>query len=403
MTTIFWICLSVIFYTYIGYGILLFLLVKVKRTYLHKSTARDCQEGRTPSCSVLIAAYNEEAFIRQKILNTLSLDYPQGLLNVYIVADGSTDNTIEIIREYPEITLLFSQSRRGKVHAINRAMQFINSEIVVFTDANTFLNKDALKNMCRNYNDPQTGGVAGEKRIFIGREADASTAGENLYWRYESALKRWDSEINTTIGAAGELFSIRRNLYDTVPIKTILDDFLISMRIAKKGYKIVYEPDAYAIETSSSNVKEEYKRKTRIAAGGIQSIIALKSLLNPIKHPMLSFQYISHRVLRWSVTPFLLLVVLLLNGLLLVETSLLVYKILFLTQISFYILAFIGFLLEKKELRLKIAFVPYYFCMMNYSIFVGIFNYLRNEQSSVWDKVERKENLERSLSTIDQE
>src|SRR5690606_20935167 len=116
-----------------------------------------------------------------------------------------------------------------------------------------------------------------------GREADAATAGESMYWKYESLLKRWDSELNTTLGAAGELFSIRRSLYEPVASETILDDFLISMRIAVKGFKIAYEPAAYAIETSSSSVNEEFKRKIRIAAGGIQSIIELRGLLNPIK------------------------------------------------------------------------------------------------------------------------
>lgn len=403
MTLLFWISLSIIVYTFIGYGILLFFLIKIKRTFQTKKVSNNRQELPLPSCSVLIAAYNEEAFIRQKILNTLSLNYPSELLNIYIVADGSTDQTTEIINDYPQINLLYSHSRKGKVHAINRAMQFIDSEIVVFTDANTFLNQDALIKICSHYIDPHVGGVAGEKRIFIGREADASTAGESLYWKYESKLKQWDSELNTTIGAAGELFSIRRNLYEPVHVNTILDDFIISMTIAKKGYQIIYEPNAYAIETSSSNVNEELKRKIRIAAGGIQSIIALKSLLKPIKYPLLSFQYISHRVLRWSVTPFLLLIVLLLNGLLLIETSFLIYKGLFIAQITFYFLAALGLVLEKKELRLKIAFIPYYFCIMNYSIIAGIFKYWKKEQSSVWDKAERKENLEEVIITLDHE
>lgn len=402
MILLFWISLSIIFYTYIGYSILLFFLVKAKKNLFTVPGFKKA-ESRLPTCSVLIAAYNEEGFIRQKILNTLSLAYPPELLNIYIVADGSNDRTTEIVRDYPQVNLLYSQARRGKVHAINRSMKMIDTEIVVFTDANTFLNEDALLKICRHYEDPFTGGVAGEKRIFAGREADAATAGESIYWRYESLLKRWDSELNTTVGAAGELFSIRRSLYGPVAADTILDDFVISMRIAMKGFKIAYEPEAYAIETSSSSINEEFKRKIRIAAGGIQSIVRLRGLLNPIKHPLLSFQYISHRVLRWSITPFLLPLVLIVNGIILVRTPHFIYDSLFILQILFYSLAALGLLLEKKELRLKIAFVPYYFCMMNYSIIAGMFKYLKNEQSSVWDKAERKESIERSVMPVNQE
>lgn len=405
MVIFFWISLAIIVYTFIGYGAVLLCLVKIKRLFKSKEKNINQRQASLPTCSVLIAAYNEEAFIRQKIENTIALNYPSELLKIFIVADGSTDQTTEIIKNYPQVNLLFTHSRKGKVHAINRAMQFIESEIVVFTDANTFLNKDALMNICRNYTNPNVGGVAGEKRIYMDTEADASTAGENMYWKYESKLKEWDSELNTAIGAAGELFSIRRKLYQSVPENTILDDFIISMRIATQGFKIVYEPKAYAIETSSSCINEELKRKIRIAAGGIQSMVALKSILNPFKYPLLSFQYISHRVLRWSITPFLLLVALILNITIVADATIStpIYQCLLIGQITFYSLAIFGLILEKKKLKFKLAFVPYYFCVMNYSIIAGLFKYLKNEQSAVWDKAIRREELEGAVITLDQE
>ena len=405
MILFFWICVSIVIYTFLGYGAVLYFLLKIKRIFKVNIETLDQQQVPLPSCSVLIAAYNEEAFIRQKISNTLGLSYPPDQLKIFIVADGSTDKTTEIIKDYPEINLLYTHSRKGKVHAINRAMQFITSDIVVFTDANTFLNKEALLNICKNYANPKVGGVAGEKRIYIDKEADASTAGENMYWQYESKLKQWDSELNTAIGAAGELFSIRRDLYESVPECTILDDFIISMKIATKGYRIVYEPMAYAVETSSSSIHEELKRKVRIAAGGIQSIIALRSLLNPFIHPLLTFQYISHRVLRWSITPFLLVLVLILNFLIVLftTTSSPIYLYLLTAQIIFYSLAILGLILEKKKLKFKLAFIPYYFCIMNYSIIAGIFRYWKKEQSAVWDKAIRREELEGAIITLDQE
>lgn len=391
MESLFWISLGFIIYTFIGYGVVIFILVHIKRFWSKKSQNVVFTEQQLPSCSLLIAAYNEESCIRAKIQNTLSLNYPIDRLKIFIVTDGSTDKTSAIISEFPQINLLSQNKRKGKICAVNRAMKFIVSEIVIFTDANTFLNKNALINICRHYKDPNIGGVAGEKRIYISEKADASTTGENFYWKYESKLKQWDSELYSTIGAAGELFSIRRKLYKSVSEDTILDDFMISMQIAMKGYKIIYEPEAYAIETSSLTINEELKRKIRIAAGGIQAIHNLKPLLNPLKYPTLSLQYISHRVLRWSITPFLLIISFILNLLLSIHSELIMYKFLISGQIIFYVLATFGFWLQKQNIKLKIVFIPYYFCIMNYAIIAGMLKYYRNEQSSTWEKVKRKE------------
>jgi cellulose synthase/poly-beta-1,6-N-acetylglucosamine synthase-like glycosyltransferase len=160
------------------------------------------------------------------------------------------------------------------------------------------------------------------------------------------------------------------------------------MLIAAKGYRIVYEPQAYAIETASENVSEELKRKIRIAAGGIQSIFRLKSLFNPFKYSILSFQYISHRVLRWTITPFLLILIFVLNAFLLNNA---LYDTIFAAQIVFYLLAFLGFIMEKRHIRIKALFVPYYFCVMNYAVLMGIIRYFTKKQSAVWEKARRKQ------------
>jgi biofilm PGA synthesis N-glycosyltransferase PgaC len=181
---------------------------------------------------------------------------------------------------------------------------------------------------------------------------------------------------------------VRKSLYQDVPADTVLDDFMISMLIAAKGYRIVYEPDAYAIENASENVSEELKRKIRIAAGGIQSILRLKQLFNPFKFPVLSFQYISHRVLRWTVTPFLLILIFVLNAFL---PNNFLYDSIFAAQILFYLLAFLGFIMEKRQIRIKALFVPYYFCVMNYAVLMGIIRYFTKKQSAVWEKAQRKQ------------
>ncbi|HEY0895666.1 MAG TPA: glycosyltransferase family 2 protein, partial [Sphingobacteriaceae bacterium] len=377
MEYLFWISLFLIFYTFLGYGILLLVLVKVKRLF-SKPAQRN---SALPSCTVVVAAYNEEQFIEKKILNSLELDYPD--LHFVFVSDGSSDRTPEIVNSYPQVKSFYEKERKGKIHAIHRIMQHVETEVVVFTDANTLLNREALLMICRHYADPKVGSVAGEKRVHSDGTADA-TAGEGFYWKYESALKKWDSELYSVVGAAGELFSIRRDLYEPVPSDSILDDFMISMRIAEKGYRIVYEPEAYAAETTSENVNEELKRKIRIAAGGIQSIIRLKGLLYP-SNPVLTFQYISHRVLRWTVTPFLLILIFILSCVIAQKDDQLVYQMLLIAQILFYAAAIAGWRLAQQQLKLKMLFIPYYFCLMNYAVLAGIFRYFLGEQSVLWE------------------
>lgn len=389
MIIFFWFSLFLIFYAFAGYGLVLFVLVRLRRIFIGKRSIAFVDETELPSCTLIVAAYNEEAYIEEKIKNTLALNYPNYKLSFLFVTDGSTDQTPEIISHFPEIILMHSAARLGKIAAVQRAVAAVTTEVMVFTDANTFLNPDALINLCRHYADPKVGAVAGEKRVQIDETSDA-TAGEGFYWKYESKLKVWDSELNSVVGAAGELFSVKTALYEAVHPNSIIDDFMISMLIAKKGFRIVYEPEAYATETSSANIKEELKRKIRIAAGGLQSIIWLKSLLLPFQQPLLSFQYISHRVLRWTVVPFLMIAVFILNILIVAETSSLIYQLLLIAQILFYSATLLGWILEKQQIKIKALFVPYYFGVMNYAVIAGIFRYLFGEQSAAWEKAKRK-------------
>ncbi len=370
-------------YTYLGYAFLLYLLSRIREA----KPVPETLPNLLPEVTMVIAAYNEERFIGEKIENTLSLNYPAEKLKIWIVADGSDDNTVEIVQHFSAVRVLHQPERKGKIHAVNRIMKLIETPIVIFSDANTTLNKEAIKNIVRHFEDSQVGGVAGEKRIAVNKEDNAAGAGEGLYWKYESALKKMDSKLTTAIGAAGELFALRTELYHEPEPDTIIEDFVTSMKIVAKGYRFVYEPEAYAMETAAASIPDEWKRKVRISAGGIQAIIRLPELLNPFRYGLITWQYLSHRVLRWTLAPLSLLLLLLANVLLFNQHVF--YQVAFFGQLSFYAFAYAGHVLQNKKIEIKGFFVPYYFTMMNLSVFAGVMRLLRKQQSVVWEKSER--------------
>jgi len=392
MEAIFWIGVFLVCYAYIGYGLLLYILVRLKRLVRRPGPVETPPE---PDVTFIVCAFNEAAWIREKIANSIDLDYPRSQIRFFFVTDGSDDATAELVRTYPyppgvRWELFHQPERRGKIAAFQRAMPYVQTPIVISTDANTLVNREAVRHIVRHFADPQVGAVAGEKRISLGEKDAANSAGEGIYWKYESLLKKWDAELWSVVGAAGELFAFRTEVYEAVPPDTIVEDFYLTMRIAQQGYRVQYAPDAYAVESSSASVAEELKRKIRIAAGGIQAVVRLAPLLNVFRYGALSFQYISHRVLRWTLAPAFLPVLLILNIYLAAQGSLF-YQIVLGAQIFFYACALAGYLLERRKLKVKVFFVPYYFCMMNYSMYAGFVRYMRGGQSVLWEKAERAE------------
>lgn len=391
LITLFWLFLLVIFYTYIGYPIILIIAVGLKPKRAGKQGNQ--QVAFEPEVCLFVTAYNEKDFVRQKVENSLQLDYPKEKIQYLWVTDGSDDGTPEILKEYKHNQVYHLPERNGKMHAMNRGMKFVKTPFVIFSDTNTLLNRDAIRNIVSCFVDDHVGCVAGEKRI-LEQEADmAPAAGEGLYWKYESWVKSMDAELNSAVGAVGELFSIRTSLFEEVEPDTILDDFIISLRIARKGYKIEYAPDAFAEEAASLNVKEEMKRKIRIAAGGMQSLFRLMPLLNPFRYGILSWQFFSHKVLRWTLAPVSLFLLFITNGFIVFRNgfpgSFDFYSLFFLLQLMCYLMAFVGWFIENRKLKLKLLFAPYYFVLINFAAILGIFRYLNGKQSVKWEKSKR--------------
>lgn len=385
---LFWVSIAVVFYTYIGYGILLWFMVKVKSLINKENKVTD--EDYLPDVTLFIAAYNEEDVVAEKMQNTLALKYPKEHFHIIWITDGSNDTTNDKLAAYPEVTVLYQSQRQGKTAAINRGMPLVTTPIVVFTDANTMLNEDSISEIVKCFSNSKVGCVAGEKRIAVQDKDGAAAGGEGIYWKYESILKSLDSRLCTAVGAAGELFAIRRNLFEVMENDTLLDDFILSMRIAQQGYKIEYCGAAYAIESGSADMHEEEKRKVRIAAGGLQSIYRLRSLLNIFKYGMMSFQYISHRVLRWSLTPILLFLLIPLNiALVALDFQNTIYIIILILQSLFYAMGYWGYYLSKKAIKNKILYIPYYFLFMNVNVINGIFYLRKKRGSGAWEKAKR--------------
>ena len=375
-TSLFWLCLAIVVYTYVGYGLILYLLVFIKRLAIKAKPLADITDDCLPEVTLMVCAYNEEDIISEKMSNTHSLDYPADRLHLVWVTDGSTDNTNSILSAYPDVKIVFSPERRGKSAALKHGIKEVSTEIVMMTDANTMLNPGAVREIVRLMQDPKVGCVSGEKKVMAKSDSDEAAQGEGLYWKYESTLKRLDSELYSAMGAAGELCVIRRQLMTDIPDDTLLDDFVISMEIVRMGYKIAYTSKAFAMEYGSADLHEESKRKRRIAAGGLQSSWRLRSLMNPLRHPVVAFQFVSHRVLRWTITPVCLFALIPLNTILVLSGEGIIYTIIWILQILFYASALAGMKISK------------YFVFMNLNVFRGM-AYLLNNTSGTWEKAKR--------------
>lgn len=389
LETIFWIFLLLIFYTYIGYGLVIYILLTIKRAISKQRQYQLPETASLPEVTLLICAYNEQDIVKMKMENIAALDYPKEKLHVVWATDGSNDATNDNLKEYPEVKVMYRPERRGKTAAMNRAIPEIQTDIIIMTDANTMINTAAIKEIVRLFEDPSVGCVAGEKRVMARNEHHTAAEGEGLYWKYESILKRWDYELYSAMGAAGELCAIRKSLFSPIPEDTLLDDFVLSMNIVSQGYRIAYTPTAYAFEYGSANIKEESKRKRRISAGGLQSIWRLRRLMNPLRFPVVAFQFISHRVLRWSITPIALFSLIPINTALVFAKAGDVYTLIWILQILFYAAAFGGYMSDLRGRKNKILYIPYYFTFMNINVFHGMRYLFTHKNTGVWEKAQR--------------
>ncbi len=384
----FWVSFFLIGYCYLGYGLIAFIITLVRS---RKKIPDNLTDKELPAVTLVITAFQESAFLREKLLNVQELDYPAELITVLLVIDEPDQQSLDIIKEFPKLQKLIQPERTGKYNAICAAMKLVQTPIVVFSDANCKLNAVSLRKLVRHYGDSKVGAVAGEKKIVYRDIHSALGQAEGWYWEYESLMKKLDAGLYTVVGAAGELFSIRTSLFHPMDQPVILDDLVISLQICLQGYRIAYEPQAFASELPSASLSEEKKRKTRIAAGAFQSLHLLKDLLHPFRFPVLYFQFLSRRLFRWIISPLFLIILLFTNICLVIRGPSNEWYDLFLgLQLLVYIIALVGYLLIRSGKNAGLSGIPFYFLFMNYCILRGFFRFLGRKQPVNWEKAQRQ-------------
>ena len=363
MKILFWTVSILIVYTYLLYPLVLSVLARFKKEILQKSDI-------LPGVSIIVSAYNEEVVIEEKIKNCMELDYPKESLEIIIASDGSDDRTNEIVKRFFDegVVLADYKERRGKSEVLNRTVPTAKNEIIVLSDANTSFRKDALKMLVRNFGDDRVGCVCGEMKFRNSRENKIGEL-EGFYWKYEVFLKRLEGQRGSLLGANGGIYAIRKRLFEKIPSDTIIDDFVIPMKILEKEYRVLYEPEAIAYEDTAKGVIQEMARRVRIGAGDFQSLILTRQLLNPFRG-FSAYAFWSHKVLRWF-APFLLIGALFFNAFLVGEKF---YLIVFISQVSFYAMALTG-RMNPKAGRIKIFGMCYYFVSMNIALLAGFFRF----------------------------
>jgi cellulose synthase/poly-beta-1,6-N-acetylglucosamine synthase-like glycosyltransferase len=351
-------------------------MARLKPRPIQKSDAQ-------PFVSMIIAAYNEEKVIRSKLENTLLLSYPTDCLEIIVAADGSTDQTVDIVREYEakRVRISYEPQRAGKTSALNRAVSLARGEILLFSDANTLYSPNAIEKIIRNFSDPSVGGVSGRKIILKDSERQASQ-GESIFWSYEASLKAAESLIGSIVGADGEIFAIRKALFERIPLNIVHDDMYLSFRIVERGYRVVYESEATSAEYASLHLRDEFHLKVRYASAGYQILsVFWRLLLAPNR--LFAWQFVAHKLFRWLV-PCFLLIVLVSSAMIPLEF----YRQLCWLQLAFYSTALLGLVLHRYFDN-SIFYLPLYFCMGNTAALYGLLRYLRGGQSVLWRRAER--------------
>lgn len=375
--------MSVFLFLY-NYFIYPFLVIVLSRVFSDSHMDKIDETSDYPMITFIVAAYNEEKVIENKILNTYEIDYPEDKFQFIVVTDGSDDKTPDVVKKYSSkgVVCLHEDKRSGKSAALNRAVKMAEGDVLVFSDANNDFEKEAVKKLVRHFSDSNIGAVTGAKHIYENDSREASK-GDGLYWKYESKIKAAESHLGSITAAEGEILAVRKSMFKPIDHNKINDDAAITFDIVKSGARIIYEKEAKAFEQASKNLMDDFHVKVRMASGGYQTMVEEKSYLFPPGN-WFAFTFISHKVLRWF-TPHLMILVFLLSIALMTKPVIFLFLLL---QVVFYSVSFYGWKYRMRDLPGYI-YIPMYFSSMNLALFMGFIKFLNKKQGVNWKKVER--------------
>ncbi|HEV8441378.1 MAG TPA: glycosyltransferase family 2 protein [Methylomirabilota bacterium] len=374
---LFWSSALLLAYVYVGYPALSWA-----RAIVRPRPARGGREE--PPVTVLIVAHNEAAHVGGKIENLLALDYPRDRLEIVLASDGSTDATVELGRAWEPagISVIGFETRRGKSAVLNDLVPKARGDIVLLADARQRFAPDVIRALVAPFADPRVGAVSGELMLASGPEGTAVGHGVGFYWRYEKFIRKNESRADSTVGATGAIYGIRRELFEPIPADTILDDVLIPLRIARRGYRVLFEPAACAWDRAAARAKEEFARKVRTLAGNFQLFARERWLLSP-RQNRLWIQTVSHKGLR-LVAPLFHAALLAANVPLAVTPF---YRVVLLAQAAFYAAAVGGYALRNAKRRTPLVSVPYVVCLLNWATVVGFLRFATGRQRVTWERL----------------
>jgi biofilm PGA synthesis N-glycosyltransferase PgaC len=372
----FWLLCAGLLYTYVGYPVLIAVLARLRARPVRR-------EPIAPAASLLIVAHNEERVIAAKLENCLSQDYPSERLEIVMASDGSTDRTEAITAEFARrsVRLIHFERRRGKASVLNELVPSLTGEIVILSDARQRYAPDAVRQLVMNFADPSVGAASGEL-CLTGKERSPIGQGLETYWSYEKWMRQSESLVNSTVGATGAIYAIRRTLFRPIPTDTLLDDVLIPMGVVRQGYRVVFDSAAIAYDEVSRSRRQEFVRKVRTIAGNFQAFSRESWLLNPFSNPIW-LQTVSHKGLR-LVAPLWIIALFALNAAL-VSVSWF-YAGAFGAQLAFYLLALAGFLLERRGRANRLATACYVFCVLNATTLVSFYRFVTGTQRAAWER-----------------
>lgn len=373
LTTLTLLLIALCAYVYAGYPVLLWLLNAIGLGKPHK------REALEPSVTLIISAYNEADVIEDKLQNTFELDYPADKLDILVISDGSDDGTDELVKRYENqgVRLIRQEGRLGKTMGLNLGLDATESDIVVFSDANAMYAPDAVRQLCMNFADEKVGYAVGAALYTDGKE-NAAAANEGLYWKYELAVKNWESRLHSVVGGDGAIYAIRRKLWQPLQQRDI-NDFVNPLQIIAQGYRGVFDANAKCFEETAGDFNREASRKERIVNRSIRGLFRVKEVMNPVKSGWFSVQVISHKLMRWLLPVFAAFAIL--TSALLSALGLPLFQLITAGSALLFALAFIGSVWQNGPMPVSF---PYYFVLVNFYAVKGVWRAMKGETQVTW-------------------